>query len=81
MHFSSEISNLKAFVHTSTFFVNNHLPRNTLVREQIYPLQLQIKGRTVVHGEFVSAMMSMQPQEASKQAEQLMKVTDRYQMF
>lgn len=72
MQFSSQFANLRAFVHTSTFFVNNHLPRNSLVKEQIYPLQLQLGGQSVGHKEFVTAVMDMHPQIASRVAAQLM---------
>lgn len=46
---SSQMEQLRAFVHVSTSFVNNHLPRNTLVREQLYPLPLELHGEPVGH--------------------------------
>eukprot|EP00878_Enallax_costatus_P040295 GHUV01046418.1.p1 GENE.GHUV01046418.1~~GHUV01046418.1.p1 ORF type:complete len:145 (-),score=29.98 GHUV01046418.1:65-499(-) len=75
MQFSSQFVNLRAFVHTSTFFVNNYLPRNSLVKEQIYPLQLQLGGKPVDHKQFVTAIMDMHPQIASRVAAQLMQAS------
>lgn len=75
MHFCSSVTNLRSFVHTSTFFVNNHLPRNTLVKEQIHHLHLQLDGRAVSHEEYVAGMMAKHPLDASRQAAQLMQVS------
>lgn len=36
------MQNLKVFLHTSTYFVNSHLPRHTLVKEQIYRLPINL---------------------------------------
>lgn len=40
---------LRAFVHVSTHWVNNHLPRNSVVKERIYPLQLEVGGEPTSH--------------------------------
>jgi hypothetical protein len=50
----------------STYFVNNHLPRNSMVKEQIYPLPLTINGT-------LAAMLSMSPEQANKQTAELMR--------
>lgn len=49
MRVASQIDALHAFVHVSTTFVNNHLPRNSLVKERMYPLQLEVDGEPVGH--------------------------------
>jgi hypothetical protein len=49
MQVSSQMEQLRAFVHISTHFVNNHLPRNSLVKEQLYPLPLELHGEPVGH--------------------------------
>lgn len=49
MRVASQMDALHAFVHVSTTFVNNHLPRNSLVKERIYPLQLEVDGEPVGH--------------------------------
>lgn len=75
MDLSSQMINLKAFIHTSTYFVNNNLPRNTPVMEKIYPLALQLNGKSVSHDEYVSAVMNMQPAEANQITTRLMQVS------
>jgi DNA-binding GntR family transcriptional regulator len=63
--------NLAAFVHTSTFYANNHLggaTRNPLVGEQLYPLDLGGTG----HHQLVEQLMGMNPEEASALAAQHM---------
>lgn len=72
MHVASQFSNLKAFVHVSTYFVNNNLPRNSLVREQIYQLPLAVDGTPMSHGEYVAAMMAMSPEQANRHTAALM---------
>lgn len=59
--------NLRAFVHVSTYYVANHLPRNSLVKEQLHPLSLSLDGGAtkVGHADFVSALMAMTPGEAN----------------
>jgi hypothetical protein len=57
----------------STYFVNNHLPRNSTVKEQIYPLPLTINGTLVSHSEYVAAMLSMDSEQANKQTNELMR--------
>jgi thioester reductase-like protein len=49
MRVASQMEHLRAFVHVSTTLVNNHLPRNTLVKEQLYPLPLEVDGEPVGH--------------------------------
>lgn len=72
MRVASGMSQLRSFVHTSTFFVNNYLPRNSVVKEQIYPLPLTVGGEAVSHGEYVAAMLAMEPEQANKQTLELM---------
>jgi len=63
---------LRAFVHVSTYFVNNYLPRNSVVKEQIYPLPLEVNGEPTSHREYVAAMLSMDPATANKHTAELM---------
>lgn len=49
MKVCSQMEKLRAFVHVSTYFVNNHLPRNSVVQERIYPLQLEVHGEPTSH--------------------------------
>lgn len=49
MQLASQMDNLRAFVHVSTFFVNNFRPYNCVCEEQIYPLDLKVDGRPVDH--------------------------------
>jgi hypothetical protein len=66
--------NLLAFVHVSTYYTCNHLPRNSLVKEQLYPLELSLDGQATKlhHAEFVAALMAMQPDEANTAADAVM---------
>uniref|UniRef100_A0A383WIR0 Fatty acyl-CoA reductase n=1 Tax=Tetradesmus obliquus TaxID=3088 RepID=A0A383WIR0_TETOB len=50
-----------------TYYVANHLPRNSLVSEQLHPLSLSLDGGAtkVGHADFVSALMAMTPGEAN----------------
>jgi fatty acyl-CoA reductase len=66
--------NLSAFVHVSTYYVNNHLPRNAKVEERLYPLKLSLDaGPTKVeYAEFVSSLMTMAPDEANALAGMVM---------
>jgi fatty acyl-CoA reductase len=59
--------NLLAFLHVSTYYTCNHLPRNSTVAEQLYPLQLSLDGGAskVGHAESVAALMAMTPDEAN----------------
>lgn len=52
--------------------VNNHMPRNTVVKEQIHAVPLELDGRPVGHQEFVDALMSMSSEDANKTALDLM---------
>lgn len=72
MRVASDFSNLKAFVHVSTYFVNNYLPRNSLVKEQIYDLPLSVNGSPMTHADYVAAMMAMTPEQANKKTAELM---------
>lgn len=74
MDFASKIEHLQAFVHTSTYYVNNYMPRNSLVMEKIYPMPLQLDGKSVGYGEFVPAVMTMQPEDAEKATQRIMQV-------
>lgn len=73
MQLSAQMHQLRSFVHVSTFFVANHMPRNSVVREQLHPLPLQLDGRPVEHAEFVAALMAMEDaDEANRVALQVM---------
>lgn len=72
MHMASQLPHLKAFIHVSTYFVNNNLPRNSTVKEQIYQLPLAVNGTPVSHGDYVAAMLAMQPDQANKVTAELM---------
>lgn len=49
MKVCSQMDHLHAFVYVSTYFVNNHLPRNSVVQERLYPLPLKVDGEPVGH--------------------------------
>jgi hypothetical protein len=74
MQLASSMPALKAFVHVSTYYACNHLPRNSLVKEQLYPLNLSLSGQSTQlnHAQFVSALMAMQPAEANAAADAVM---------
>ncbi|KAF8068243.1 fatty acyl-CoA reductase [Scenedesmus sp. PABB004] len=72
MRVASGMTSLRSFVHVSTYFVNNHLPRNSVVKEQIYPVPLQVGGVAMSHAEYVAAMLAMTPEQANKQTAELM---------
>jgi fatty acyl-CoA reductase len=63
---------LRSFVHVSTYFVNNHMPRNSVVKEQIHPIPLELAGRPVEYKEFVEGLMAMSSEDANKAALELM---------
>eukprot|EP00878_Enallax_costatus_P042054 GHUV01049017.1.p1 GENE.GHUV01049017.1~~GHUV01049017.1.p1 ORF type:complete len:108 (-),score=9.79 GHUV01049017.1:340-663(-) len=69
---ASQFTNLTAFVHVSTFFVNNNLPRNSLVKEQIYELPLSLDGVTMSHEEYVTTVLAMDRDQANKHTAALM---------
>lgn len=48
------------------------MPRNTVVKEQIHAVPLELNGRPVGHQEFVDALMSMSSEDANKTALDLM---------
>lgn len=75
MTLSSQMTLLKAFVHISTYFVNNHLPRNSLVMEKIYPLDLHLNGKPMSHQQLVSTVMAMEPAAANQAVTQLLQVS------
>lgn len=49
MKVCSQMDHLRAFVYVSTYFANNHLPRNSVVQERLYPLPLEVDGEPVGH--------------------------------
>jgi hypothetical protein len=68
---ASSMPHLAAFVHTSTFYANNHLgaaARNPLVAEQLYPLDLGGVGPQ----ELVAQLMALSKDEAGALAAQHM---------
>uniref|UniRef100_A0A383WJS7 Fatty acyl-CoA reductase n=1 Tax=Tetradesmus obliquus TaxID=3088 RepID=A0A383WJS7_TETOB len=74
LQLANSMPNLRAFVHVSTYYVANHLPRNSLVSEQLHPLRLSLDGGAtkVGHADFVSALMAMTPDEANMLAGMVM---------
>lgn len=72
MQLSSQFLQLRSFVHVSTYFVNNHMPRNSVVKEQLNPVPLELDGRPVEYKEFVDALMAMSTEDANKTALDLM---------
>lgn len=72
MALASQMEHLRSFVHVSTYFVNNHMPRNTVVKEQLHPVPLEIDGQAVSYKEYVDALMAMSNEEANEAALALM---------
>lgn len=72
MQLSSRMQHLRSFVHVSTYFVNNHMPRNSVVKEQIHEVPLELDGQPVDYKELVDALMSMSSEEANRVALDLM---------
>lgn len=72
LQLASEMPHLRAFVFTSTYFTNNYLPRNSVVREHLHCLPLTLGGRTLNHEKFVQAVLAMAPEEADRQVAALM---------
>lgn len=68
MQLAASCRNLRSFVHVSTYFVNNHMPRNSVVREAVHALPLELGGRRVDYAEFVSTLMDMPSEEANRVA-------------
>jgi nucleoside-diphosphate-sugar epimerase len=65
LELATQMPQLISFVHVSTYFVNNHLPRNTIVKEELYRLELYSpSGSRVNHKEYVDCMMGL-PREAA----------------
>eukprot|EP00775_Hariotina_reticulata_P012461 gene12461-12596_t len=75
MQLASQMSSLRAFVHVSTYFTSNHQPRNSLVAEQVYPLELSLDGgaTTVNRIDFIAALMEMDSITANATAQDIMK--------
>jgi nucleoside-diphosphate-sugar epimerase len=46
LQLAGEIINLRAFVHVSTFYVNNFKPYNTPVKEEVHYPTLQLAGKS-----------------------------------
>jgi fatty acyl-CoA reductase len=74
LQLAAGMPNLSAFVHVSTYYVNNHLPRNSKVEERLYPLQLSLDGgpTKVSYAEFVPSLFGMAPDEANALAGMVM---------
>lgn len=47
---AADMPKLHVFLHTSTYFVNSHLPRHSVVKEEIYrlPIYLPTEGELFV---------------------------------
>jgi fatty acyl-CoA reductase len=58
---AAQMPNLKSFVHVSTYFVNNHMPRNQLIEEKIFPLDLG----GISASEMVAQIMAAPKEEAA----------------
>ena len=58
---ATQMPNLKSFVHVSTYFVNNHRPRNQLIEEKIFPMDLGGMSAS----EVVAQIMAAPKDEAS----------------
>jgi thioester reductase-like protein len=69
LELSSQMPRLKSFVHVSSSFVNHHLPRNTLIYETLYPLDLQ--GNPAAQ-ELVQQLMWNSREEANALAANIM---------
>lgn len=72
MQLASGMTALRSFVHVSTYFVNNHAPRGSVVREQVHALPLELDGRRVGYAEFVEALMAMDTETSNNVALELM---------
>jgi fatty acyl-CoA reductase len=72
MELASHMEQLRSFVHVSTYFVNNHMPRNSVVKEQLHPVPLELNGQAVGYKAFVEGLMAMSTEEANSTALDLM---------
>jgi hypothetical protein len=68
--------NLRCLLFTSTYFVNNFKPRNSVVAEALHhvPLNLPLSAphKTLSHGELVDALLGMDADTADAEAAALM---------
>jgi hypothetical protein len=68
--------NLRCLLFTSTYFVNNFKPRNSVVAEALHhvPLNLPFSAphKTLSHGELVDALLGMDADTADAEAAALM---------
>jgi hypothetical protein len=72
MELASQMDNLRSFVHVSTYFVNNHMPRNSVVKEALHPVPLELNGQAVGYKAFVDGLMAMSTEDANRTALDLM---------
>jgi hypothetical protein len=72
MKVAGGMTRLKCFLHTSTYFVNNFLPRHAVAPEKIQRLPLTINGVDMSHAELVSHLLTLNAAQADKQVAQLM---------
>jgi hypothetical protein len=67
---------LACLLFTSTYFVNNFKPRNSIVREVLHHLPLSLPvtspNTSLTHGELVEALLAMPAVEAEAEAAALM---------
>jgi nucleoside-diphosphate-sugar epimerase len=77
LQLAATMPNLLAFVHVSTYYTCNHLPRNSEVAKRLHPLQLSLDGGAtkVGHADFVSALMAMTPDKANVLAGMVMQAS------
>lgn len=73
LQLAGRMRGLDAFVHVSTYYVNNGLPHNSVVREEpLPPLPLSLGGKALSHGELVAQLLALPAGEANVQARRLM---------
>ena len=46
LELARQMSRLRAFVYVSTFYVNNFMPFNSAVKEEVHRITLQLAGRS-----------------------------------
>eukprot|EP00775_Hariotina_reticulata_P007405 gene7405-7614_t len=72
MKVAGGMTRLKCFLHTSTYFVNNFLPRHAVAPEKIQHLPLTINDAALSHAQLVSHLLALDAAEADKQVAELM---------
>eukprot|EP00878_Enallax_costatus_P009179 GHUV01009596.1.p1 GENE.GHUV01009596.1~~GHUV01009596.1.p1 ORF type:complete len:597 (+),score=150.72 GHUV01009596.1:329-2119(+) len=72
---AAQMPHLTSLVFTSTYYVSNHLPRNSIVKEEIHQLQLTLPGSSsaLSHSQFVKCLLTFPRRDADRQAAAVMK--------